>query len=463
MKADVLIVGCGPAGIFSALELAQNTKLDILMLDQGPDILERRCPAFATPEVGCYRTCFPCPRKCGWGGAGAFSDGKLHISSEVGGWLSEYYSKQEFSKLAEYVDSLFVKFGAPKKIYGQDSKKVDDLQYQASRAGMELIPSPIRHLGTDNCIRILTKIRKYLASKVRIMTRTGVKDLLIKGNTVEGVRTRENRKISAKYLIVAPGRWGSSWLARELGKVGMYFEHNPVDLGVRVEVPSSVMDHLTDVLFEPKLVYYSKKFDDKVRLFCACPNGEVICELNEIDGSTIVTVNGHGFSYKKTKNTNFAILVSTKFTEPFSQPQKYAKNIADLANLLGSNVLIQRLGDLEKGRRSTESRIKRSIVKPTLKAAIPGDLSFVLPYRYLTDILEMLYALNKIAPGVSSDDTLLYGLEVKFYSLRPKLSKDFRTQISNLYAIGDGAGITRGLFQASISGVVAAQSIMKSI
>jgi len=462
IEADVLIVGCGPAGIFAAIELSERKDLNVLMLDQGPDIYGRSCPA--SREVGCTKTCLPCPRSCGWGGAGAFSDGKLHISSSVGGWLTEYRSEEELARLSRYVDSVFLRFGAPHKLYGTSSSKVAEIQRMASLAELQLIPTKLRHLGTDRCVATLVKIKKHIESAgVQVRTRTRAERLLVEEGEVKGIQTYDNRKIISKCVIVAPGRSGSPWLTNQLASFGLSSEQNPVDLGLRVEVPAVVMEHLTTVLFEPKLLYFSKKFDDKVRMFCVCPYGEVITELNRIEGKKFLTVNGQGFSRPITKNTNFAILVNTKFTTPFYEPQTYAKNIAELADLLSKGVVVQRLGDLERGRRSTKERVERTTVNPSLKAAKPGDLSFVLPYRYLTDILEMLQAIDKIAPGVYSDGNLLYGLEAKFYSSRPKLSRDFETMIPNLYAIGDGAGISRGLFQAAISGVIAARSVLERI
>jgi hypothetical protein len=273
------------------------------------------------------------------------------------------------------------------------------------------------------------------------------------------VEIMDGRQIEAEHVIVAPGREGSDWLASEAKKLGIRTSTNPVDIGVRVEVPAPVLEELTDVVYEPKLIYYTRSFDDQVRSFCVCPKGEVVLEAS--DG--VKTVNGHSYAKKKTDNTNFALLVSTAFTEPFREPITYGRYIAALSNLLSGGVIVQRLGDLQAGRRSTEERIARGVVRPTLKSAVPGDLSFVLPYRYLADILEMLRAMDKLSPGVGSRHTLLYGVEVKFYSSRLELSPTLETQIHNLFAVGDGAGVTRGLVQASASGVIAAREIVKRI
>jgi hypothetical protein len=284
-----------------------------------------------------------------------------------------------------------------------------------------------------------------------------VKGLIVKNNIVEGIETANGETHSAKYVIAAPGRSGAEWLQTESQVLGLKTLNNPVDVGVRVEVLASVMEELTEVLYEPKLIYYSKSFDDQVRTFCVAPHGEVITE--SYDG--VLTVNGQSYAERKTENTNFAILVSTSFTEPFKEPIAYGKYVARLGNLLSGSVMVQRLGDLESGRRSTPERIARSVVTPTLKNATPGDLSFVLPYRYLADIREMLQALDKLAPGLHSRDTLLYGIEVKFYSSRLQLSNTLETKIHNLFTIGDGAGVTRGLIQASASGVIASREIIR--
>jgi uncharacterized FAD-dependent dehydrogenase len=451
---DVAIVGCGPAGIFSALELTDRTDLRILMLDMGPQLEQRRCSA--DRGFGCVR-CEPCSLLTGWGGSGAFSDGKLTLSTEVGGWLDEYVDAAELNRLIDYVDNIYVKFGAPKHLYGTDLEKINEIERKAALAGLKLIPSRIRHLGTENCTRILSKTKQALQKDIEIRTGTEVKSLTVRGGEIRGVETTDGEKIESKYVIVAPGRVGAEWLTAEAQMLGLKTLNNPVDLGVRVEVPAAVLNELTEALYEPKFIYYSRSFDDMVRTFCMNPSGEVITE----NYSDIVTVNGQSYAEKKTANTNFAILVSTKFTEPFREPIAYGKYIARLANLLGGGILVQRLGDLEAGRRSTEERLARNLVVPTLKFATPGDLSFILPYRYLEDIKEMLQAMDRVSPGVYAKHTLLYGVEVKFYSSRLELNNSFETKVRNLFAIGDGAGITRGLIQASASGVIAAREIEK--
>ncbi len=451
---DVIIVGAGPAGIFAALELTENAKLNVLMLDRGQDITHRKCPASRGLE--CVH-CDPCAVLSGWGGAGAFSDGKLTLSTEVGGWLSEYVSQKELADLIDYADRIYLKFGATEHVYGENVEKVDEIERNASLAGLKLVRQKIRHMGTDWCAQTLRKMRQELNGKVDFRPKTDVKGLIVKDGLVEGVETDKGEKFFGRYVIVAPGRSGAEWLQAEAQALGLKTLNNPVDIGIRVEVLASVMEELTSVLYEPKFIYYSKSFDDQVRTFCVAPYGEVITE--SYDG--VLTVNGQSYAERKTENTNFAILVSTSFTEPFKEPIAYGKYVARLSNLLSGDVIVQRLGDLAVGRRSTPERIARSVVTPTLKNATPGDLSFVLPYRYLADIREMLEALDRIVPGINSRDTLLYGIEVKFYSSRLQLSHCLETRIHNLFTAGDGAGLTRGLIQASSSGIMVAREIVK--
>lgn len=454
LKYDVIIVGAGPAGIFSALELTEKSDLSVLMLDSGQDINRRKCPASRGFE--CVH-CDPCAVLSGWGGAGAFSDGKLTLSTEVGGWLDQYISSAELGGLVNYVDDVYLKFGATKRVYGADDEKIEEIERKASLTGLRLVRQKIRHMGTERCAQTLRKMRHELDDKVTFEPKRNVKGLIVKKNVINGVETADGVKLFGKYVIVAPGRSGAEWLQSEAQTLGLKTFNNPVDVGIRVEVLAPVMEELTRVLYEPKFIYYSKSFDDQVRTFCVAPYGEVITESY----NGVLTVNGQSYAERKTENTNFAILVSTSFTEPFKEPIAYGKYVARLSNLLSGGVIIQRLGDLEYGRRSTPERIARSVVVPTLKNATPGDLSFVLPYRYLADIREMLKALDKITPGLNSRDTLLYGVEVKFYSSRLQLSHCLETKIQNLFTIGDGAGVTRGLIQASASGVIVAQEIVK--
>ncbi len=454
LKYDVIIVGAGPAGIFSALELTEKTNLSVLVLDRGADIDKRKCPSSRGFE--CVH-CEPCSVLSGWGGSGAYSDGKLTLSTEVGGWLNQYISTQELHDLVNYVDEIYIKFGASEVVYGGQNEQVNEIERQASLAGLKLIKQQVRHMGTDRCLEVLHQMRKYLNDKITFMPKTDVKGLIIEDHTIKGVETVNGEKFMGKYVIIAPGRGGAEWLQTEAQVRGLKTVNNPVDIGVRVEVQGAAMENLTKALYEPKLIYYSRQFDDMVRTFCVSPFGKVTTE--SYDG--VLTVNGGSEAETKTANTNFAILVSTQFTEPFKEPIAYGKYIARLSNLLSGGVMVQRLGDLVAGRRSTPERIARSTVVPTLKNATPGDLSFVLPYRYLADIREMLQALDQIAPGVHSRDTLLYGVEVKFYSSHLQLNNALETKIQNMFTIGDGAGVTRGLIQASASGVIVAREILK--
>jgi uncharacterized FAD-dependent dehydrogenase len=453
-KYDVIIVGGGPAGIFAALELAPDN-LKILLIEEGRDIDKRHCPARDTGQP--CPPCSPCNLVCGLGGAGAFSDGKLTLTSQVGGILPSYLGEDQTEALIKYVDELYLKFGAPEKLYGT-GKKVGQLRQKADLAGLRLVTVPIRHLGTEHCRLVLKAMWDNLSPRIESRLRTAVASITVAKGKVKGVKTEKGESFECDYLILAPGREGADWLAKEAERLKLTMHSNPVDVGVRVEVPAAVMAPLTDVLYESKLEFLSKSFDDRVRTFCMCPGGEVIMESTG-GCDPVITVNGHSYAERKTENTNFALLVSTAFTKPFNQPIAYGRYLARLANILSGGVLLQRLGDLTEGRRSTPERIERGLVKPTLKNATPGDLSFALPYRYLTDLVEMLTAMDKLVPGVASHHTLLYGIEVKFYSSRPQLSPSLETEVKGMFAIGDGAGVSRGLIQASVSGVVAAREI----
>ena len=457
---DVIIVGAGPGSIFTALELVKlNSGIKMLLIDKGGDIEHRSCPAIIKNRPCVEFNCNLCGLLCGWGGAGAFSDGKLNLSTQIGGFLNQYFDEEKLSELIKYVDDLYIHYGAPEEVFGTNEKRVQKFIDAAIKYDLKLVPSKIRHLGSDRSIPFLKGIYEVLNEKIDIKLRTEVEQVIIGDNKAIGVKTAKGEEIFAKYIILAPGRVGASWLEKEAKRLKLTTINNPVDIGVRVEVPATVLKELTDVTYEAKLIYYSKKFDDQVRTFCMNPYGEVVKEFNH----GIATVNGHSYAEKKLENTNFAILVSTFFTEPFHEPIAYGEYIARLANLISGGIIVQRLGDLKMGKRSTPERIKRGLVNPSLKDATPGDLSFAIPYRCLSDILEMLEAMDNIAPGINSRHTLLYGLEVKFYSMRIKLTNSLETEVPNLFAVGDGAGVSRGLIQASASGVAAAREIKKRL
>lgn len=455
-KWDVIIVGSGPAGIFAALELCQAPDLKVLLLEKGRDLERRDCPIIGR-DISCP-PCHPCGLVSGWGGAGAFSDGKLTLSANVGGRLKDYIGQERTEELIHYVDDLYLRFGASDRIYGVGDE-VERIARRAAVAGLRLIPFPIRHVGTERCREVLRAIREFLSDKVAIRTGTTAKSIIAKDGRAHGVETQDGERLECRYLVVAPGREGADWLANQARHLKLTLENNPVDVGVRVELPGAVLEEITNVVYEAKLEFYSKSFDDRIRTFCMCPWGEVAMESS---GGTdpVMTVNGHSYADRKTENTNFALLVSTTFTEPFKDPIAYGRYLARLANILSGGVIVQRLGDLLEGRRSTPARIQRGIIQPTLKSATPGDLSFVLPYRYLKNIIEMLEAMDRLAPGVASRHTLLYGVEVKFYSSRLSLSESLESELPDLFAVGDGAGVTRGLVQASASGVLVAREIL---
>ena len=458
-KYDVIIVGGGPAGIFAALELSQSTNLSILLLEKGRDLHLRRCPI-----IGKNRSCppcSPCDLVSGWGGAGAFSDGKLTLSPQVGGQLEAYLGTEKAADLIHYVDNIYLKFGASNEVYGAGTE-VGQLSQKAKKVGLRLIPAPIRHMGTESCREVLRDMHKYLADRIESQTDTAAVSLLRQNGRIKGIQTDDGQRIESRYLIIAPGREGADWLLKEAGRLGLTLHNNPIDVGVRVEVPITVLQELTDTLYEIKLEFYSPTFGDRIRTFCMCPAGEVTMETTGgLD--PVITVNGHSYAHRKTANTNFALLVSATFSPPFREPIAYGKYLARIANIISGGVIVQNLGDLSQGRISTSNSIEEGAVKPTLKSATPGDLGYVIPYRFLKGINEMLTAMDKLAPGVASPNTLLYGIEVKFYSSRLELTENLETEIPNLFAIGDGAGVSRGLIQAAASGVVAAREIVRRV
>lgn len=447
MAHDVVIVGAGPAGIFAALTLIKAGVRDIVILEKGDDINER-------VAAGKQRNILS-----GWGGAGAFSDGKLTLSTDVGGFLGDKVSHETLDALLKQADRTWVEYGATDKLFGTPDARTAAIKLEAKRHNLVFVEMAVRHMGTENCPKILSGLREEIGkvADIRCCTRAG--EIIVENGRIAGALTAKGERIEAKFVIAAPGRNGAMWMHSESARLGLKSVPSPVDIGVRVETPAVVLEKLTDAAYETKFYYYTPTFDDKVRTFCMNPYGEVVMERAD----DLMTVNGHSYEKRRTENTNFAILVSTTFTEPFDDPLGYGHHIGRLANLLGKGVIVQRLGDLLDGRRTTEKRLARSIVAPTLESATPGDLSFVLPYRHMQDIVEMLEALDKIAPGIHSPHTLLYGVEVKFYSHRLKLNNVLESEIQNLFVIGDGAGITRGLIQASASGIIVGQEVAKRL
>lgn len=456
-RYDAVIIGAGPAGIFAAVELIRSMPgMRLLVLERGKPIDRRSCPARQTSCVGCPT----CAIMTGWGGAGAFSDGKLTLSTEVGGWLGDYVGIAGLSGLIEDSDRLWLEFGATTTVHAPDPEVAERLMRQATLAEMRLVPMRIRHIGSDRSPAVLQAMYDYLVSAgVEVRTGTMATRIVADDDRVTAVELGDGSVIPTGLVIAAPGRDGADWLAEQARTLGIGLVNNAVDIGVRVEVPAPVMEPLTEHLYEAKLIQMSHRFGDQVRTFCMNPYGAVTTESY----GDIVTVNGHSYAEQRTANTNFAVLVSQQFTHPFHEPITYGTSIARLANLLGEGILVQRLGDLRAGRRSTAKRIAESVVAPTMPSATPGDLSFVLPYRHLVDILDFLDAMDTLAPGVAADGTLLYGIEVKFYSSRLELDATLQTRIGGLYAVGDGAGVTRGLVQSGASGLVAARAALASL
>jgi uncharacterized FAD-dependent dehydrogenase len=458
-KYDVLIIGGGVSGIFAAYELAtQKPDLRIALLEQGTAIAERSCPIVAGRTPTCIN-CPTCDIMRGFGGAGAFSDGKFNFTTQFGGWLNEYVSDAETMELIEYVDQVNQHFGATAVCYSTFTPAADAIRRRALGADMHLLDARCKHLGTERNREILIKQFQWLDEHIDLLCKTKVETISRRADETYLLET-DRGDFSAAYVIAAPGRSGAEWFSNQCRALRIPLTNNQVDLGVRVELPATVFKEVTDAVYEAKIKYRTRRYRDVVRTFCMNPYGYVVAE--NTDG--IITVNGHSYTDPalQSTNTNFALLVSNRFTQPFKEPYRYGKHIASLSNMLGGGVMVQRFGDLLDGRRSTPHAMKGSFVKPTLNAT-PGDLSLVLPKRHLDNIIEMLQALDHLAPGTANADTLLYGVEVKFYSSRVTLTAELETPLPNLFAIGDGAGVTRGLSQAGASGVLAARSVLKRL
>ena len=450
---DVLIVGAGPGGIFSAWELAKKSALRVGVLELGRPLEQRRCPIDGKKIKSCVK-CPVCSIMSGFGGAGAFSDGKYNITNQFGGTLYEHVGKDEAIALMRYVDEINVAHGGEgTKLYSTADTKI---KRTCLENGLHLLDAQVRHLGTDINYVVLSRIFDELKERVDFRFNTAVERI----ERVEGgfrLHTAAGESFTAPKCIVSVGRSGSKWMESVCREMDSPTLSNRVDIGVRVELPAEIFAHLTDELYESKIVYRTEKFEDLVRTFCMNPHGVVVNE----NTNGIVTVNGHSYEdpAKHTENTNFALLVSKHFSVPFKDSNGYGESIARLSNMLGGGVIVQRFGDLVRGRRSTEARIRDSFVTPTL-AATPGDLSLVIPKRILDGIIEMIHALDKIAPGTANDDTLLYGVEVKFYNMEVTLDENLQTAGPGLYVIGDGSGVTHSLSHASASGVHAARHIL---
>jgi hypothetical protein len=456
MDYDVLIIGAGPGGIFTAYELTTKADkpLKVGVFELGNPLDKRKCPIDGKAVKSCVR-CKTCSIMSGFGGAGAFSDGKYNITNDFGGSLHEHVGKSRALELMRYVDDINLKYGGTgTKLYSTANTAIRKMCLQN---GLHLLDAQVRHLGTDINYIVLDNLYQELKDKVDFHFGAAVKDVAAaeKGYTVT---LEDGRTFTSSVCVISVGRSGSKWMEGICRKMKIPTKSNRVDIGVRVELPAEVFSHLTDELYESKIVYRTEKFEDLVRTFCMNPHGAVVSE----NTNGIVTVNGHSYEdpAKHTENTNFALLVSKHFSEPFKDSNGYGESIARLSNMLGGGVMVQRFGDLVRGRRSRPGRIAASFVTPTL-AATPGDLSLVIPKRILDGIMEMIYALDKIAPGTANDDTLLYGVEVKFYNMEVELDENLETQYPGLYVIGDGSGVTHSLSHASASGVHVARRILE--
>ncbi|MFS1514916.1 NAD(P)/FAD-dependent oxidoreductase [Bacillus sp. SCS-151] len=472
---DVIIVGAGPAGIFTSYEISlKMPHANVLLIDKGHDIYRRHCPILEKKIQKCpppagkkdFSGCLPaCSITNGFGGAGAYSDGKFNITSEFGGWMTDYLPNSEVVDLIKYVDQINLQHGATETITDPLTSKVRDIEKRGYAAGLKLLRAQVRHLGTEQNLQILQSIYEYLKRKIEMKFKTEVADIITEKSdghhTVKGIELTDGEIITSKKVVIVPGRDGSAWLSNIFRKRRLNMINNQVDIGVRVETSDIVMEEINTHLYEGKFVFNSS-VGTTVRTFCSNPSGHVVVENH----SGIMLANGH--SYKDpnlgSSNTNFALLVSHKFAEPFDQPNEFAHEVSRLANRLSNGgIIVQKYGDILKGRRSTEKRMKEGFLEPTLKEAVPGDLGLVLPYNTMKSLIEMTEALNHVTPGLASEHTLFYGVEAKFYSARPNLNNKFESEIDGLYVGGDGAGITRGLAQAGACGVWIARDIIETI
>ncbi|WP_040461997.1 NAD(P)/FAD-dependent oxidoreductase [Haloplasma contractile] len=463
---DVIVVGAGPAGIFTCYELMlKNPNLNVVLIDKGLDIYKRRCPILEKKIEKCpvnkegIAGCFPaCSITNGFGGAGAYSDGKFNITHEFGGWMTEYLPEDDVWDLIRYVDSINLKHGATEDITDPYTEQVKNIERRGYAVGLKLLRAKLRHLGTEQNLEILKSIFEEMKDHITYMFKTEVEDLIIDQHTIKGVSLKNGEKIKAEKVVIVPGRDGSSWLTKLMKKNNVPMTNNQVDIGVRVETNDIIMDEINEHLYEGKFMFRTS-VGTTVRTFCSNPSGHVVVENH----SGTMLANGHAYKDPKlgSQNTNFALLVSHTFEEPFDKPNEYAHEVSQLANKLSNgSIIVQKYGDILMGRRTTEKRLKEGFVSPTLKEAVPGDLGLVLPYNTMKSLIEMTDALDHVTPGIASEHTLFYGVEAKFYSARPKVTNQFETTIKGLYVGGDGAGITRGLAQAGANGVCIARDII---
>ena len=458
---DVIIIGAGPAGLFAAYEMiekARDTK--ILIIDRGADAASRKCRVSDFNET--CANCQPCNIMCGVGGAGIFSDGILNLRPDVvGGNLNDFtHNDEESWRIVDYIDQIFLKFGASTVLHGMSNDKIDELTLKAMVAGIKFQQIKQRHLGSENTPKLIKRFSDHLElAGVKIVTRTVVKDLIVENGTCTGIITQDDRQYRAQCILFAPGRIGSRWVREMVLKHDIDATHAPIDVGVRVEVPSIVMRSVIDVNRDPKFHIWTQQYEDFVRTFCTNHEGFVVKESYD----NFIGVNGHSYTEKKSKNTNFAFLTRVVLTEPLENTTLYGESIARIATILGEGKpIVQRLGDLRRGRRSNPWRLQKGTITPTLTDATPGNIAMVLPHRILTDILEGLEKLNEVIPGVATNSTFLYAPEIKYYSMKFAVDDDMKTSIKNLYAAGDGAGLSRDIVKAAATGILAARGILKS-
>lgn len=467
MKYDVIIVGAGPMGIYTAYELMhKNKELKILLIDKGHDIYHRNCPILSKKIKQCPKDiygnsgCTPaCSMTSGFGGCGAFSDGKFNITSEFGGWMTDYLPPEEVVELIRYVDKIQLAYGAPSELTNPNTSDVLKIEKKAISVGLKLLRSEVRHLGTEINLQVLKNIFEAMKEHVDYRFKCEVTDIVVEDNKIRGVILKNGETIEADYVVLGVGRPGAQWLSQTMLNHEVEVINNRVDIGVRVETNNIIMDDINNYLYEGKFIY-NTSVGTQVRTFCSNPSGHVVIENH----NGIMVCNGHSYHSVElgSNNTNFALLVSHEFSDPFKDPNQYAEEIAELANKLsGGSVIVQKYGDIKAGRRSTKRRIDEGFVRPTLKEAVPGDLSLILPYKTMQSIIEMMKALDVVTPGIANDHTLFYGVEAKFYSDRVTCNNNFETKIRNLYVGGDGAGITRGLAQAGANGIKVAREILK--